>query len=244
MWYNVYDTGRIRAVNHFPSTDRDSPSLRPQDGTTCQDGVDRPRRERAFHRCIESAAHCHRDCRMVRIDSKGSFVREERGFFNKSRYYRFHTGGSCTQAALSEVEYRSLLGRQRDMPAQVMLDTESRKRRWMFRGNFYWEDEGYSETEMKALIIERIRRRERKIARAISHMEAEESKASTTREPIPDDVKVFVWRRDGGSCIKCGSRENLEYDHIIPISKGGSSTARNIQLLCDACNRSKGGNLV
>lgn len=64
------------------------------------------------------------------------------------------------------------------------------------------------------------------------------------REPIPDDVKMFVWQRDGGRCAKCGSQEKLEYDHIIPISKGGSNTARNIQLLCETCNRSKSANIA
>ena len=63
------------------------------------------------------------------------------------------------------------------------------------------------------------------------------------RQPIPDDVKMFVWQRDNGRCVICGSQENLEDDHIIPISKGGSNTARNIQLLCEKHNRSKGGNL-
>lgn len=28
-----------------------------------------------------------------------------------------------------------------------------------------------------------------------------------------------------------GSRENLEYDHTIPVAKGGSNAARNIELL-------------
>lgn len=56
---------------------------------------------------------------------------------------------------------------------------------------------------------------------------------------IPSHVKREVWRRDQGMCTKCGSRENLEFDHIIPVSKGGSSTARNVELLCQSCNRSK-----
>jgi Holliday junction DNA helicase RuvB len=64
------------------------------------------------------------------------------------------------------------------------------------------------------------------------------------RRSIPDDIKVFVWQRDGGRCAKCGSQENLEYDHIIPVSKGGSNTARNIQLLCEKCNRSKSAGIV
>ena len=55
---------------------------------------------------------------------------------------------------------------------------------------------------------------------------------------------MFVWRRDNGRCVVCGSQEKLEYDHIIPISMGGSNTERNIQLLCEKHNRSKGGNLA
>ena len=56
---------------------------------------------------------------------------------------------------------------------------------------------------------------------------------------ITEDVKDSVWNRDGGKCIQCGDNENLEFDHIIPFSEGGSNTKRNIQLLCQPCNRKK-----
>jgi hypothetical protein len=56
---------------------------------------------------------------------------------------------------------------------------------------------------------------------------------------IPKHIKMEVWRRDEGRCAECGSKEKLEYDHIIPFTKGGSNTARNIQLLCERCNRLK-----
>jgi len=59
------------------------------------------------------------------------------------------------------------------------------------------------------------------------------------REKIPSHIRREVWRRDGGKCVNCGSRENLEYDHIIPFSKGGSNSTRNIELLCQKCNREK-----
>lgn len=60
------------------------------------------------------------------------------------------------------------------------------------------------------------------------------------REKLSEAVKLFVWQRDLGKCVKCGVSEKLEFDHIIPLSKGGSDTERNIQLLCEGCNRSKG----
>jgi len=60
---------------------------------------------------------------------------------------------------------------------------------------------------------------------------------------IPSSVKLSVWRRDQGKCVECGSKEKLEYDHIIPVSTGGSNTERNIQLLCEKCNRKKSANI-
>ena len=59
------------------------------------------------------------------------------------------------------------------------------------------------------------------------------------REKIIQQVRDAVWRRDEGKCCKCGSNEKLEFDHIIPVVKGGSSTERNIELLCEECNRKK-----
>jgi len=57
---------------------------------------------------------------------------------------------------------------------------------------------------------------------------------------IPSDVKLEVWKRDGGRCVRCGVRENLHFDHVIPYSQGGSSLlASNIQLLCASHNLQK-----
>jgi 5-methylcytosine-specific restriction endonuclease McrA len=66
---------------------------------------------------------------------------------------------------------------------------------------------------------------------------------SDSRESIPRNVKKEVWNRDDRKCVKCGSQKNLEFDHIIPVSKGGSNTARNVQILCKKCNREKSNNI-
>ena len=58
---------------------------------------------------------------------------------------------------------------------------------------------------------------------------------------IPSDVKREVYARDKGKCVKCGSKVNLHFDHILPFSKGGTSLkAENIQLLCAKHNLEKG----
>ncbi|SVB74143.1 uncharacterized protein METZ01_LOCUS226997 [marine metagenome] len=59
------------------------------------------------------------------------------------------------------------------------------------------------------------------------------------REHITKKTRQEVWQRDEGKCVECGNNERLEFDHIIPVSKGGSNTVRNIQLLCETCNRQK-----
>jgi hypothetical protein len=67
--------------------------------------------------------------------------------------------------------------------------------------------------------------------------------ARPARPPIPESVRNEIWRRDQGRCVDCGSKERIEFDHIIPISRGGSNTARNIELRCETCNRRKGARI-
>lgn len=62
---------------------------------------------------------------------------------------------------------------------------------------------------------------------------------------IPTSVKIEVWARDKGKCVKCGSTENLHYDHDLPFSKGGTSlTADNVRILCMKCNLNKSNKIL
>lgn len=62
---------------------------------------------------------------------------------------------------------------------------------------------------------------------------------------IPTSVKLEVWKRDKGSCVQCGSTDNLHFDHLLPFSKGGTSIiAENIQLLCVRHNLQKRDKIV
>src|SRR5207249_1732713 len=83
-----------------------------------------------------------------------------------------------------------------------------------------------------------------KLRREVEAFENFEEIRRTSREPIEESVRLFVWQRDGGRCVRCRSQDRLEYDHIIPLALGGSNRERNIQLLCETCNRAKGAKLA
>lgn len=180
---------------------------------------------------------------MLKRDPNAKFLYRDVGLFKKRRLYRFHTGNIYSQKEYEQEEYRSIVEAQQYEPVAILYDSSRKRRWWVFKGEYYWEDEGYSATEVMVLILDRMQQKKKKLENALSRVNNQTQKSVNGRQPIPNDVKMFVWQRDRGRCVRCGSQENLEYDHIIPVSKGGSNTARNIQLLCEKCNRSKGANL-
>lgn len=114
---------------------------------------------------------------------------------------------------------------------------------WVYEGQLFVNTDLTADADDVSILIQDIVVRDaRTVERARSRVSIEEQ--STHRQPIPDDVKLFVWQRDEGRCVRCRSNRDLEFDHIIPLAMGGSSTARNLQLLCEPCNREKGANLV
>lgn len=59
---------------------------------------------------------------------------------------------------------------------------------------------------------------------------------------IPFKTKMRVVRRDNYTCQHCKKKlddTEVEFDHVIPHAKGGSSEESNIRLTCFKCNREK-----
>lgn len=60
------------------------------------------------------------------------------------------------------------------------------------------------------------------------------------RGKVSNKMRFAIYQRDGYRCRKCNrNTDDLEIDHIIPISKGGKTTFDNLQTLCHRCNANK-----
>lgn len=58
---------------------------------------------------------------------------------------------------------------------------------------------------------------------------------------IPADIAAIVAAREARRCTYCGATDRpLQYDHIFPVSRGGTNDPSNLTLACDQCNYSKG----
>lgn len=66
------------------------------------------------------------------------------------------------------------------------------------------------------------------------------SRAGKNQRYLPASTKHSVWQRDQGRCCRCGSRRNLQFDHIKPVGLGGTSRIENLRLLCFSCNQRAG----
>ena len=51
--------------------------------------------------------------------------------------------------------------------------------------------------------------------------------------------KKEIKRLYGQPCYACGSKDNIQIDHIIPLARGGNHSIGNLMPLCRSCNCSK-----
>lgn len=120
-------------------------------------------------------------------------------------------------------------------PERIRVYEKIKQGIWSYNGVFHLVDSWKEESDGRSVFKFKLRA-----------VEGEEDfslpvpRHSKARRVIPTQVKLEVWKRDGGKCTICETTEDLHFDHIIPWSKGGSSTsADNIQLLCGMHNLEK-----
>ena len=58
-----------------------------------------------------------------------------------------------------------------------------------------------------------------------------------------EEVRELLYRVYGKKCCYCNCKllvSNMVCDHILPLSLGGNSTNKNLQMICMRCNTRKG----
>ncbi|RZI54055.1 MAG: HNH endonuclease, partial [Pseudomonas sp.] len=73
----------------------------------------------------------------------------------------------------------------------------------------------------------------------------EDANPSKPSRYISSAVRMTVWMRDGGCCgftdaktgLRCGSRHQLELDHVKPFALGGDNSVENMRLRCRTHNQ-------
>ena len=155
----------------------------------------------------------------------------------------------CTFNEKEHIEYFEM---QLEKPICLIRD-DSGNTRWAYKGFVVTAEEKendigiprpeyrrLSQEEKAQQVMEAVTTQEKRVQKLskLSSLENRMSKAAK-RQPISDEVRMFVWQRDKGRCVQCGSNEKLVFDHIIPAAKGGSNTQPNLQLLCELCKKTK-----
>ena len=180
--------------------------------------------------------------RQFREDANAAIVADRNSFLFAKRWFFIGTG--CPPVRLKP-EFVAEARQRKEVEPVLVAYTPSR-RYWCFQDRWVWENQGLESRDVLALLRERDRKQARNLERAHVLLDVEEGLAAPMprqRAPIPRDVRQAVFSRDGGRCVECLSDFDLQYDHVIPFSMGGADTLQNLQLLCSACNQSKGASI-
>jgi hypothetical protein len=113
----------------------------------------------------------------------------------------------------------------------------------LFQDSFHLVTGPYSSEEACLIFLKKFKKQRSEVEFLVFRKDTPETEGQYERVRIAEETRNEVWRRDQGCCAKCKSVRNLEFDHIVPVSKGGSNSARNLQLLCETCNRRKSNSI-
>ena len=166
------------------------------------------------------------------IEQRGIIFTKWYFFTTKTKYF-----------VVTDRQYHQALT-QRDAVGAVSIGREAERVLWWTNSGLFWADPELSDEDVALLIWDRQRRQDSQLNRLRKIRDRSEEISSAHRERIPAEVRAYVWERDAGRCVQCDSHDDLQFDHVIPVAKGGGNAAENVQILCGDCNRQKSDSIV
>jgi len=179
----------------------------------------------------------------VALRRAGGTQLRKRGFWVFTEYRYEHPAGAFRLGSRRFARARRAV----DEGGAAVIGRADGRTLWWTGDAFYWADD--EDGEQVALLAWDRRRRDSARIERLRKQRAHEGAAveeagGARRERVPPDVRTAVWFRDAGRCVECGAEDDLQFDHVIPLARGGGSASANVQLLCGDCNRLKSDSLA
>lgn len=166
---------------------------------------------------------------------------EQRGFWAFASYRIYYSKTQCFE--LRGPAYRRA-NAERAARGFTLVGRDGDRVLWWSEQGCYWGDPELTAEDVELLLWNRQRRQSSQLERLRKIRVRSEELDAARRERIPDEVRALAWERDDGRCVRCGAEDDLQFDHVIPVAKGGGTDVENIQVLCGDCNRAKSASIV
>jgi hypothetical protein len=105
------------------------------------------------------------------------------------------------------------------------------------KGRIYWRSTSDAGVMYRAAKLRLITKQKA----SAFHKEVKKERARSHH--INPKLRLSVLERDGRKCLLCGATQDLEIDHVIPVTDGGKSEIENLQTLCHRCHHADKGSL-
>lgn len=161
--------------------------------------------------------------------------------FNKSKKIKSGYVSECKRCRTDRVK-RALADKKRLDPegwGLYLEDKRDRSRKWRAEN-----PEASVESVRKWQLANPEKKREinRRYAQRNPEIARNGNRARKARERDAPQFKVtskFLRKLYSSPCTSCGSVQDIQMDHVVPLKKGGPHSEGNLQPLCQPCNASK-----
>jgi hypothetical protein len=148
--------------------------------------------------------------------------------------FRLHSGQHFVDC--SEERFELLSHRQRTSP-QLVSRVDGR-RWWWYRDRFWWDASRLSAGQVASSI------HELDLDGTLQQHLLDEARHSALHtvgeakeiDSIADPVRRAVWRRDGGRCVDCGSKEGVRFEYVLSTPSSKAPSEHDLVLRCRTCS--------